>query len=182
MKSNMNFETLKAITIKRLDENLVRLQGYCEKYPHLVEFVELITSLLTNDSLAEHTQKRMIAEQLSRFVWQLTGYNICSDHYGCDWANELNSFIGNYFLDDSYFKLEPTDSWGHWQVSNCFEQRSSQDPTALILAAKENVEHLQHLEEIIGRVPYASLKLIPSGVVETQLALKQNSFTKKEIT
>ena len=173
----MNYYNLRRATVAVLDRNFEKLANYCARYPAIDEWVKAITYPLSGE---EEKDELAVSSALSTFLYDIGGYDIGFSRYRSispDWVVQLNNFIGNYFLDDSYFKLT-RGTWNIWQASTCPEQNSSQDPRVLLIAARENAKHYQLLDAM--RPAYLrkakSLNMADSGKVQAQLALGQSVY------
>lgn len=138
----IEFNRLEKITFDKISEQFLELEGYCENYPEINEFVSIVTYPMLNPLNADKLNFE-ISDNLCTLIWQITNYDLRSAiyneyHFRGDWVYFLNSFIGNYFLDDSYFTLE-TGIWDTWTALVATDQEViSQNPYVLIEAAKDN--------------------------------------------
>lgn len=128
------FEQQIELQNKSFQSNLKTLSRYCEKYPDIKTFVELI---FTKDSTVEG----YAAHQLKMFMYEL-GYTLNNTdsefNFDLEWSSTLVQFIGNYFLDDASFNLKKENSV--WKVYADFDC-GIQDPIALVNAARDNAKH-----------------------------------------
>ena len=115
------------------------LKKYCED-KRILTFVE---TLMKGSNVSQY---------LSMLVYQISHYDI--NLRSSTWLEDLNSFIGNYFLDDFYFRVGWNLSWdgfgedveGLVKIGDIetdmavFEYVSgfSQDPMILVQAAIDN--------------------------------------------
>jgi len=132
MNYNELILTVRAINISCIDQSIKRLQDYCEQYPDVKEFVELI--------LDEHNP---IGRQLCTFVWQISGQSISfNDYHSTDTLYQLRSFIGNFFMDDSYFNVRVVPYYPNLTEYGAYasgDSAGTQDPKVLINAARHNI-------------------------------------------
>jgi hypothetical protein len=105
----------------------------CIDRPDIAEFLDII--LNGSDDYLELTHS--ITSAMRMLVWDISGIDLQYSPYSNSFIIEdLNSFIGNYFFDDSYFLLEKNKR-GEWKsVSN--PDYGCQDVELLIKCAKEN--------------------------------------------
>lgn len=154
------------------EDDMKRLVETCNKYPEIEEFVRvLINGLLSDDKSEEYR----IADVLSGFLWQLNNIDIRSSltnphHYRGSWLYELNSFIGNYFLDDARFAIVRSEGYNDWKViSDC--ENGIQNPLALIAAAKDVANFYCKLNGLEGKAWMRCMRkgMESSGEVERYL-------------
>lgn len=131
------FEQLIELQNKKFQSNIEKLNYYCEKYPDIKTFIELVLA----DRRSYKKLEDYVATQLIMFMYDL-GYTIDNYHseinFDLQWSSTLISFIGNYFLDDAYFNLKQEN--GRWRVYADFDT-GIQDPMALVNAARENAKY-----------------------------------------
>lgn len=153
MSENIRFDHFSGITSDHMYKNLRQLKDYCQN-ADIADFVYHITYPINHLELRWTPNKEYsIARNLCKFMYDLQGYDFESAitneyHFQGNWIYELNSFIGNFFNDDSYFVLEKEDEFSCWEArvaNDC--DKGSQDPKKLINAAIENIELRNHLQE-----------------------------------
>ncbi|MCK9597335.1 hypothetical protein M0R19_09195 [Candidatus Pacearchaeota archaeon] len=136
--------------IQKSKENLIE---YANGNPDILEFTRLI--LLENNY--NHTEDEKISEQLQSLCYDL-GYNLQRNSYhNCSILKDLKSFIGNYFLDDSAFRVEKNEFDGNVAIDDDIDGK--QNPKILIDAAIENVKINEDFEKklIARRVDFKQL-------------------------
>lgn len=133
-----------------IENSKARIAKYCEQYPNIRLFVEAVLNFDepwgTGASLPR---------VLRTLFWEISQMEL--KQANPDTLCSLASFVGNYFLDDSYFILEK-DRHGFWRGRSYDDEGSTQNPLALIRAAEENVKWYQDWEE--------KSQVIHHGVVE----------------
>lgn len=132
---------------KHFDDEMKRLVETCDNYPDIAEFVRILVNGLLSD---ENSDDFRLADILSGFIWGIYCFDIRTSltnpyHYRGNWAYELNSFIGNYFLDDLFFALTRDNYYHAWKAS-ADNENGIQNPLALIAAAKDVFRFYRKLE------------------------------------
>lgn len=155
------------------DREMKTLVETCDKYPDIAEFVRVLVNGLLTDKDSEEYR---IADALNYLVWKIVGLDIQNDlnntcHYQGNWLCGLNSFIGNYFLDDLCFSLTRSNYYNQWEASTNNEN-GIQNPLALIAAAKDNYRFYRKVEGMaLGKEKRQCMKsgMESSGEVERYL-------------
>jgi hypothetical protein len=133
----MNYKELLDRSVKFNIQDINRaaasIQADCEKYPDIKEFVELF---LGDDK---------VASELQMLVYYITNWDMRPTT--SDVVVNLESFISNYFLDDSYFSVFETDYCGKMIYKAKYDGDGTQKPRLLIDAARHNVEVYRKLTE-----------------------------------
>lgn len=144
MNTNENFSQMRAITHSMIDEQLQELADTCAKYDDIAEFVQMITYPMLNkdEERSNQSLEYRIGQALGSLMYDLVKYDFISAttnefHFQSDWVYQLNSFIGNYFLDDLYFTVNRQNPFGIWRVEAAIGEFATQDPRVLIEAAKD---------------------------------------------
>lgn len=140
------FEELVKQQQETFDSELQKLNYYCDNYPNIQLFVEYLIKGVGNKY---ETWGDYIPGQLEAFLYKL-GYSIGvrnPKNFNLSWVSELNSFIGNYFFDDSYFTVKQ-GIHNVWEIKPANEDDEHyQDPLILINAAKDNAKYYYQLEQ-----------------------------------
>lgn len=137
------FETITKKSHEYLDAQIQDLEKKCNDYPDIKEFVRYIIAY--SDEMAYGSEGSLdsdIGDELIQFIWQITKVDLSnianSYHFSPSWAAELNSFIGNYFLDDAAFDFTQNRR-GVFEFSYAGDEgRWLQNPRVLIESAKAN--------------------------------------------
>jgi hypothetical protein len=136
-----DFANMYITTCNAINEQLVELEQTVNANPDIELLVDVLTVPMRNGVNNTDTDTIDWAENLSQLIYQICRYdfynNITSNIHG-DWVYELNSFIGNYLLDDFYFKVYQVGQNGLWQAEST--ESGIQDAKKLVDAAKENIE------------------------------------------
>ena len=176
MNTVKEFMRMQEITNKYLSDEMIGLQATCNEYPDIATFVQKITyPMFHPDKTYDREDMDMnVARCLSDFLYQLYGLSIYNGitnkyHFNISWASDLNSFIGNYFLDDSYFLMSADDCYGCWQAKGSDEVGSSQNPLVLIAAAEDNANFYYHMDKANNVFERIRGKMKSSGKVEELL-------------
>lgn len=141
--NTIQFDQMHAITHSMIDSQLEELRETCAQYEDIAEFVRLITYPMFNtDERSEQSVDYRVGQALGSFIYDLVNYDFISAttnsfHFQSDWVYQLNSFIGNYFLDDSYFIVKKKSPFGVWRAEYSDGEFATQDPLVLIEAAKD---------------------------------------------
>lgn len=174
----MNFDKMLEITKNYVDQHMQELKDECNKDPDIAEFVRLITyPMLHNEE--EHPDESLdhrTGQELRMFLWKISKVDLEITnpyHFNTNWIYELNSFIGNFFYDDAYFRIYKKVSFMNlWEVEadNDF---GIQNVRALIEAARDNarfyaIEDQFHRKEITREewMEKRQLGMQSSGLVE----------------
>jgi hypothetical protein len=146
------FETITEKSHEYLNIQIQELAQVCDDSPDIKEFVRYIIAY--SDEMAYSTDGSVdsdIGRELIQFIWQITKIDLSSMansyHFNPSWAAELNSFIGNYFLDDSAFDFTQKNRGVFEFVYAGDGIRWLQDPKILIEAAKANRAFYDHMDE-----------------------------------
>jgi hypothetical protein len=133
MNVHENIELLRQRTTDLMNSYLAELESSCIDRPDISEFLDIV--LNTCDDY--HELSHSVTHAMRMLVWEISEIDLQHSPYGSNFILEdLNSFIGNYFFDDSYFLLEKNKR-GEWTaVSN--PDYGSQNVELLINCAKEN--------------------------------------------
>ena len=159
MNTTEDFDQMRSITHRMIDEQLKELQATCSKYEDIAEFVKLITfPMFHSEERSDQSVEYRIGQALGSFMYDLVQYDFISAitnpfHFQSDWVYQLNMFIGNFFLDDAYFTVERKGSWKVWSVKPSDGEFATQNPQVLIEAAKDianfyNIENRYRSGEI----------------------------------
>jgi tagatose-1,6-bisphosphate aldolase non-catalytic subunit AgaZ/GatZ len=137
-------------TCDAIKEHMDRLESYTEKYPDIALLVEVLSFPMLYGTDHEDQEKiyaDACAQQLSQLMYHICKYSFytsMTSRIQGDWVYELNSFIGNYLLDDFYFKLEQVGPNKLWQAKAA--SSGIQDAKQLVDAAKDNVEAFKQID------------------------------------
>jgi hypothetical protein len=127
--------------VQRIEKNYAKLSEYCVKDAKVAEFVNVLTG---PDS--------EVATALSDLICEI-GFPLDKRHI--TFTDNLNSFIGNAFYDDTTWTIGHTEQNGHWKATVLDGPEgtvyAAQDPLVLIEAAKENVKLNKQLEEALDK-------------------------------
>lgn len=140
---DIQFEQMRTITHSMIDSQLEELRETCSQHENIAEFVRLLTYPMFNtDERSEQSVDYRVGQALGSFMYDLVNYDFISAttnsfHFQSDWVYQLNSFIGNYFLDDSYFTVKKKSSFGVWRAEYADGEFATQNPQVLIEAAKD---------------------------------------------
>ncbi len=162
---------LKSLT-RTINYQVKELSETLDRHPDFQEFVDIVLSPMNNYK----GQDKFVVDALHTLMWQITSYDYSTGlsnpyHRDANVIAELNSFIGNFFLDDSAFAIyKKTFGW----KAKCYDDDELwlQSPQILIEAAKDNAEFFKGTENLTGmklRKAYVS-GMKGSGKVEALLA------------
>lgn len=140
MNSVKDFMKMQEITSAKITQQITELQTYCAEYEDIGTFVYYMTLPMIYPNI-KNTQESKISSALHTLVWQIS--NVSFNSFHCSWIEEILSFIGNYFLDDSYFKVERSKPYGMWVGSYGDDDSYTQDPMVLVEAAKDNAHFMK---------------------------------------
>lgn len=143
-------EKLKAQNAKSFDDDLQCLVERCNNYPDIAEFVQALFAGLMAD---KDSDEYRIADALNNLVydiWQTDISQSLGSQYGYygGWLADFNSFVGNCFLDDSYFTITKTGSFHTWEAT--LSPDGTQNPLALLAAARDNAFFLHKADSLDG--------------------------------
>lgn len=111
-----------------------RIVEHCEQNPRFQSFVETVL-----DFARPLKASAWAPDALRTLIWQISNIDIEGCHGLGGVLTSLAHFMGNYFLDDSYF-LVYQDHEGFWNAKDWQDEGATQDPQALIDAAIANVK------------------------------------------
>jgi hypothetical protein len=133
MRVHENIEFLREITTDAMNHHLAEVEGCCIGRPDIAEFLDIVLNISSD----YHELSYNVTHAMRMLVWEISGIDLQYSPYSNSFILEdLNSFIGNYFFDDSYFLLEKNER-GEWKsVSN--PDHGCQNVELLIKCAKEN--------------------------------------------
>lgn len=150
----LNFDKLKELQVAAFEDQLAELQDSC-KDPDIAEFVSYIVAFGSEQSYATRgSYEASLGRDIIQHIWQISGMGLSgignSVHFELSWVSILNSFIGNYFLDDSAFKLKPFDSTFEFEASGSCDAGNEwcQNPRVIIEAAKANRAYYDKCDEL----------------------------------
>jgi hypothetical protein len=164
---------------KKFDEQIEELEKYCSKNSSIKKFVEKLLEI-HNFRNGETT----VAYYLSDFIWELTNFSTrCSlansCHFDGGWVASLNSFIGNYFLDDAYFYMVNSSYENTWEAIS-YQQIGIQDPEILILCAEDNARMCKEIESEFKKKNF-KFKPTPNPAIQQMLDKKVHKENQKII-
>ncbi|RYF04034.1 MAG: hypothetical protein EOO40_11595 [Deltaproteobacteria bacterium] len=120
-----------------LQKSAKQLTEYCEADPRVREFVETVLDF-TRTPPGEASS---VGFFLRTLLWEIAKVDISDNPFhGVATLYELRSFIGNYFMDDSYFVLYEEGKLMRAKSSQD-DEHDTQDPRALLAAAQHNREY-----------------------------------------
>jgi hypothetical protein len=137
------FEAITKKSHEYLDKQIQTLEDTCNQYSDIKEFVSYIVEYSDRMAYSNNdSPTTRIGRELIQFIWQITNIDLSSMankyHFSPSWASELNSFIANYFLDDSAFDFTQ-EYGGVFKFKYAGDDgRWLQNPLILIEAAKAN--------------------------------------------
>lgn len=146
-----DFANMYITTCNAIQEQFNKLEHKVNTNPDIEILVNVLTLPMQCGWKQVDADALNWAENLSQLIYQICRYdfynNITSDIHG-DWVYKLNSFIGNYLLDDFYFKVYQVGQHGLWQAT-CDNDHGTQDAKKLVDAAKENIEIYKQIDSTI---------------------------------
>jgi len=151
--------------INELDDTLLH-------FPYISDFVLTVLSPL--EGYKNHDSQ--VVDRLHTLLWQISGYDFSTAltnpcHRDSNVIYELNSFIGNYLLDDAAFYVHK-ELFGWKAQSSGNDDPWYQNPAILIEAAKENANFIDMIENVADKKERRDLYIkgmVSSGVVESLL-------------
>lgn len=169
---NLDFKQMYKIAEEHLQVDLDFLEKRCSD-PAIREFIYYITFPMLNPD--EHEEYDfLVGMQLATMIGPLARYDFYNAttnnfHFQCDWAYQLNQFIGNYFLDDAGFTCLQTGTYKTWEIDPSLgNDEFLQDPRILIAAARDNVSFFNRIKNQDMLISWDLLKggMTTSGEVE----------------
>ena len=113
----------------------------CNENEDINEFVRLVLAQRDerNPDETAITDER-IGNNLIALVYHL-GYDIqINPYHSASFLYELDSFMGNFFFDDSYFEIVDSEFKGEKKAIASYSNNCTQDPKVLIQCAIENIK------------------------------------------
>jgi hypothetical protein len=131
---------LREETLKAVSEQFKELQEYCESSKAIAEFVDYIcASRINEQEEGERTFDVCVGNEIAQFMYEISPLGTSNMGSEFCWVEEVIYFIGNYFIDDSYFQFTQ-DKRGLFAFRSD-NDGGYQDPSILIEAAKAHVKY-----------------------------------------
>jgi hypothetical protein len=146
----MNLFNIRRSLINTIDYQLSELERYLKDHPEFEEFVGLV---LTPSKYTE-TGTKTVSDSLHDLLYDITKYDYSTAlsneyHRDANVITNLNSFIGNFLLDDAaFFVYKGKYTWGAKQSDNSGPW--FQDVNLLIEASKDNTEFCNYVGTSAG--------------------------------
>ena len=165
-------------SIDKFNEQINELKSYCAKDPDIGRFVDLLLTCYKYNSFDNTYFEKVVSDQLCDLMYDITKVDYRTMftnpyHFKASWVYHLNSFIGNYFLDDFGFSIKNNSSaYNIWVASSATDDMFLQDPAILIEAAYDNAQfyfNVKNTNTTSLRTSLTGLKMKSSGKVEKMI-------------
>lgn len=171
----IDFTKLKGLQVIAFERQLDKLQDYCEEYPNIAEFISPILTYGSEQAYCGGSPEANLGRQIIQHMWEINGMDLSSignrSHFDLSWVSTLNSFIGNYFLDDSYFSLSKIGIGGSYKFKAETEDMALQDPLIILEVAKVNMAIYAALDKDMFSTPQINKTILNNLLTKYKILL-----------
>lgn len=146
------FESITRTSRHYLQQQIDELRATCDKDPGVAEMVRYIIAYSDQMAYSGGDEDAKIGRQILTHIWEISGIDLSSMgnsvHFDPSWANELNSFIGNYVYDDSAFDFDISAHNGTIDFKGAdYNGRWLTNPMIIVEAAKANRAYYKQMDQ-----------------------------------